>query len=228
MISSKVHYWEPDMSVPVFPTMDHPLGRTPLRPSKPLPWSNVYVCSPLDCTVRVKNQREDDFKATAFPCDEIALYNWLASEDKARQFTAMQKAQELDSSVTDSLLEQIETPTVGLVDVEDRGDVGAEIKSPSEVAQLPGAHVRNPSEEIKASAAHIDNGTDKQEPTEAKIDETGKDEERMVIVDLFKLMLEDYKPTGSIAIVKVSYDLTTVPEVLDPRGFFEEVEALEE
>ncbi|KAF8913496.1 hypothetical protein CPB85DRAFT_552407 [Mucidula mucida] len=48
-----------DMCIPILPTTEHPLGRTPLPISRPLPWSNCYQPTLDDFDVLVEPQNYD-------------------------------------------------------------------------------------------------------------------------------------------------------------------------
>lgn len=50
-------FTEPDMCIPILPNTEHPAGREPLRPVKPLPWPNCYLSSGDKITVWVPPTR---------------------------------------------------------------------------------------------------------------------------------------------------------------------------
>ncbi|KAF8998055.1 hypothetical protein BDZ89DRAFT_1083455, partial [Hymenopellis radicata] len=58
-LTDKFKHKTADMCVPILPTTEHPLGRTPLPISHPLPWSNCYQPTMDDFDTLVEPQTED-------------------------------------------------------------------------------------------------------------------------------------------------------------------------
>lgn len=75
---------EPDMCTPVWPTTKHPSSRPPLRPDKPLPWSNCYHSSFDTIIVRVPTSYENAEMAVTLPISEMVRHNGLVSHDISR------------------------------------------------------------------------------------------------------------------------------------------------
>ncbi|ETW80254.1 hypothetical protein HETIRDRAFT_242493, partial [Heterobasidion irregulare TC 32-1] len=73
------------MCVPVAPTEDHPLLRAPLRPTKPLPWDDVYHHSHMKFSGRVRTAPADHTNATMITGDDACRFQEILSEDTARR-----------------------------------------------------------------------------------------------------------------------------------------------
>ncbi|KAI0752804.1 hypothetical protein C8Q80DRAFT_1148311 [Daedaleopsis nitida] len=77
----------PDMSIPIFPCTEHPLGRPPIHPNVPLPFTNCYHWGGLDMELRVRIKTRDyaeyeselvtslaekaHFEMDAFHCEDL-------------------------------------------------------------------------------------------------------------------------------------------------------------
>ncbi|KAJ7070238.1 hypothetical protein B0H15DRAFT_119068 [Mycena belliarum] len=73
-----------DMYTPVLPAATHPLGRAPLRTTKPLPWP-CYQPSFMRSVVRVPVRLEDDASAVLLdPAEAVRHRRILAGEDGRR------------------------------------------------------------------------------------------------------------------------------------------------
>ncbi|KAF9009184.1 hypothetical protein BDZ89DRAFT_1078695 [Hymenopellis radicata] len=73
-----------DMCVPILPTTEHPLGRTPLPISHPLPWSNCYQPTMDDFDVLVEPQNYDYSNTPHFPSTAMSAISRYTSEDVTR------------------------------------------------------------------------------------------------------------------------------------------------
>ncbi|KAF7985802.1 hypothetical protein HWV62_445 [Athelia sp. TMB] len=79
---------ESDMCVPVWPTINHPLSRAPLRTvnDKPLPWTNCYHSSFTSIIVRVPTAYASDEGAFRLSPGEIARHSTIRDEDQTRAY----------------------------------------------------------------------------------------------------------------------------------------------
>ncbi|KAF8879874.1 hypothetical protein CPB85DRAFT_1567602, partial [Mucidula mucida] len=72
------------MCIPILPTTEHPLGRTPLPISRPLPWSNCYQPTMDDFDVLVEPQNYDYSDTPHFSIATDSAINRYTSEDVKR------------------------------------------------------------------------------------------------------------------------------------------------
>ncbi|KAF8913487.1 hypothetical protein CPB85DRAFT_1454624 [Mucidula mucida] len=73
-----------DMCIPILPTTDHPLGRTPLPISHPLPWSNCYQPTMDDFDVLVEPQNYEYSDTPRFSSAVDSAITRYTSEDVKR------------------------------------------------------------------------------------------------------------------------------------------------
>ncbi|KAF8913481.1 hypothetical protein CPB85DRAFT_551941 [Mucidula mucida] len=73
-----------DMCIPILPTTEHPLGRTPLHISRPLPWANCYQPTVDDFDVLVEPQNYDYSKTLHFSSGTDSYVTDYISEDVKR------------------------------------------------------------------------------------------------------------------------------------------------
>ncbi|KAF8913486.1 hypothetical protein CPB85DRAFT_552096 [Mucidula mucida] len=73
-----------DMCIPILPTTDHPLGRTPLPISHPLPWSNCYQPTIDDFDVLVEPQNYEYSDTPRFSSATDSAVHRYTSEDVKR------------------------------------------------------------------------------------------------------------------------------------------------
>ncbi|KAF8879868.1 hypothetical protein CPB85DRAFT_445948 [Mucidula mucida] len=73
-----------DMCIPILPTTEHPLGRTPLPISRPLPWSNCYQPTMDDFDVLVEPQNYDYSDTPRFSSAADSAITRYTSEDVKR------------------------------------------------------------------------------------------------------------------------------------------------
>lgn len=75
-----------DMCIPILPAPEHPLGRKPMNPSRPLPWHDCYHSS-FFCTTTVRVQpRYAKFRAAAeLPVKELTRHERIMRNDQLRR-----------------------------------------------------------------------------------------------------------------------------------------------
>ncbi|KAF9009167.1 hypothetical protein BDZ89DRAFT_1168072 [Hymenopellis radicata] len=83
-LTDKFKHATADMCVPILPTTAHPLGRTPLPISHPLPWSNCYQPTVDDFDALVEPQNYDYSNTPHFPFAADTVITDYTSEDVKR------------------------------------------------------------------------------------------------------------------------------------------------
>jgi len=187
---------EADMCIPVLPTTDHPSSREPLRPSKPLPWSNCYHSSFDSTVIRVPTVYADADKAIQVPHIEIARHDQIVAEDKRRAALTRQshQAAPLPADVPQS--GRVETHSSNHGDNDSSSAI---------------------SEGTDSLHYHSDTGS----PANHDSAESLKD-----FVDTFMAIAQANRPSDTMTTVELSYNLKAVKKLEDPRHYFEEQQAL--
>ncbi|KAF9009174.1 hypothetical protein BDZ89DRAFT_1078677 [Hymenopellis radicata] len=88
-LTDKFKHTTADMCVPILPTTEHPLGRTPLSISHPLPWSNCYQPTMDDFDVLVEPQNYDYSNTPHYAFAADPAITRYTSED-VRRINAME------------------------------------------------------------------------------------------------------------------------------------------
>ncbi|KAJ7454927.1 hypothetical protein B0H11DRAFT_2200487 [Mycena galericulata] len=81
-----------DMYTPVLPTVVHPLGREPLRPSQDLPWKACSQSSSMCTVVRVPVRLEDDSAAVFISQADVIRHRRILAEDEFRRNLVLSSA----------------------------------------------------------------------------------------------------------------------------------------
>lgn len=87
---SPTEFIEPDMCIPVIPNTEHPTGRSPLSPKRPLPWPNCYHAVGEMLRVYIPTQfadpKESRIEIDWDQMDVIGLaeLQWQKQQDKLR------------------------------------------------------------------------------------------------------------------------------------------------
>ncbi|KAF8998057.1 hypothetical protein BDZ89DRAFT_1171094 [Hymenopellis radicata] len=82
--TDKFKHTTADMCVPILPATEHPLGRTPLPISKPLPWPNCYQTTMDDFDVLMMPEALDYSKSPVFSPGTDFDISCFTSEDAKR------------------------------------------------------------------------------------------------------------------------------------------------
>ncbi|KAF8912395.1 hypothetical protein CPB85DRAFT_597498 [Mucidula mucida] len=82
-LTDKFKHATADMCVPILPTTEHPLGRTPLSISLPLPWPNCYQPTVDDFDALVAPQNYDYSNTPHFSfATESAISRYISDDVK--------------------------------------------------------------------------------------------------------------------------------------------------
>ena len=225
------------MCVPVAPTEDHPLLRAPLRPTKPLPWDDVYHHSHMKFSGRVRTAPADHTNATMITGDDAYRFQEILSEDEARRHEL-----EMDSEdILDRQLTPINTEIVSdtasdsslgipaassdagsLLESESNGNEPLPVSfgdlEPERLEKLLQTlpRPRNP-------VAYTDSESESDiEPIPSSPPSLGPS------IFMQSLSLEEDPAYLTMPIVDVDYDLSSIGDLTDPRLLLDEIAALGE
>lgn len=186
-----------DMCVPVLPnTAHHPLDRSPLQPTVPLPWPDCYHSSLDTAYVRVAMQHKDATAAVRLSFEEMGrqMYFQLIDQDRQR---ILREAYE--TAHPPLLVQSAECHHTDLTE---------ELHASGNDTPCPD------SREFSGSNIPVTTGVD---------DIDGEDDIQAIVT-----MMDEERPSDTMPLTMMTYDLSTVDAVSDPRDFFEECRVLEQ
>ncbi|KAK6992790.1 hypothetical protein R3P38DRAFT_3082195, partial [Favolaschia claudopus] len=215
---------EPSMSVPVLPMTEHPeshvSGRTPIRPSQPLPWKDCYISIAADTVVRSPSMRTTD------------VPNWTIDEDQQDELHVMIVT---DIRRMDLLQAQAQASSAPLKNPGPPGEASA--SSPAQAAQdisgtgpdLSPAGTSDGGE--TRPRTHHESGTEPAGLDSASNDVSEPDAEDEDLEDddeaLFNALFGGAQSTEFALTVNFTHDLLSVKELNDPADYFKEVKAID-
>ncbi|KAJ8085024.1 hypothetical protein PM082_003801 [Marasmius tenuissimus] len=208
---------EPEMSVPILPNTHHPLSRQPLEPSIPLPWGDCYVSHLFGGVARCRSVMLEEKPAHIRELESTNAFECtlLMDQDRVTQQTRLNPAQEAQCTGMGDLME----------------DDSAELDYDSEDEDDP------EQEEYERIMAMIDKEKLKRENPDREFYEVLSEAYEKVREELgLPPDGEDSTETASVCtrdlemyevpVFNVSYDLSEVDCVNDPKDFYEELRVL--
>lgn len=183
------------MCVPVLPNTDHPWSREPVQPSRPLPWPNCYHYSVMpSVTLRVAKDFVDASNAVTLAYKETSRLDQMRRDDQIKS-------------------ESMRTNRSGanvLSQVNILGRCAGKIDAPqdpcNEIVQIPAARDGTPAENDFLSSA-------------------SSDFSQSDVLDLqtyFDNIMVNTRPSDTMPIATVSYDLAALSVLADPKDLLEE------
>ncbi|KAF7300641.1 hypothetical protein HMN09_00949500 [Mycena chlorophos] len=196
------------MSMPIFPAVDHPAGRAPLRPSGPFEWQwPSYVSAFIKTIVRCANEVTVDPKQCGLDSDGQLQFIKYRNQDQVaqrkRKAVLQPPAQPAASEVTPSVEE---TSTV--------------------LANAPSRELAI-SDPLPAASSSVLVDPVVGEPEPELVAQNDPEEEGAVVASLLAVLLQ-HEASEDVPAVKFTHNLSRIKELNDPRGFFEEVKQLAE
>ncbi|TFK74129.1 hypothetical protein BDN72DRAFT_854270 [Pluteus cervinus] len=247
---------DPDMYLPVLPSTSHPHSRRPLRPTKPLPWPHCYhhTTTP-DMLIRVRGGiYADPTTATELPFRDRKRHKATIDMDGERIVKRMlRRRRSMGSTIRDenSLLTSIGPATAngsiapgwwedaGLLSGSVRGSRVVEpplllprtTEAEAIIAGLaagPGITITGPNNETNKLQDEDDEDDDERSVYTEQDHPISTQQNDVHTAELYSTYA---KPGGGsdllhLTAVSVSYDLSEVDEILDPKGFYQELDQL--
>jgi hypothetical protein len=190
---STKRFVESDMCVPVLPnTARHPLDRPSLQPTTPLPWPDCYHSSFDTAVVRVATRRAPVTEAVELPPEEMRRQIYYQVIDQARMLE-LRKAHHTHSD----LVEGAQSHQTNL----------------SEERHVLNSDQAIPAEDTPAASSNVHNAPAEVEPDSDAVNEN---------IQNLVAMIDENRPSPTMPVALMTYDLSTVETVSDPRDFFEE------
>ncbi|OSX63390.1 hypothetical protein POSPLADRAFT_1055452 [Postia placenta MAD-698-R-SB12] len=223
----------PDMCVPVFPATEHPAGRRSFQPSKPFPFSNCYLHTWVYATVRFPFRHVDYGDAWEMSVKDMADHRRYMNEDQQKHNMLIEQASpptkiEPVPSAPSSIVEVTPDTTVGstgIVKVEDWLKTTDRSHEPLEEMHADDELGPEVSSDDAPDLLPEDEVSPSTPPSED--DTNSLDEVNQLFASVFRPNFS-HIDVDVIPMVDFSFDLTEVKELLDPRGFLEEAEAMAE
>lgn len=203
--SSTERFLEPAMCTPVMPNTEHPLSRTPLQPEKSLPWPNCYHASFDKADVRVRTRYADAELAIRMPFDQVEQHLEYIDEDRDRQdqLRDAYEASHLDSALSRPQVN--EAPNQGQnTEIAEITETNCNIKVET---------VDGPNDELQDRLPG---------------DVEGEEDIQGNAMQEFMTMMDETRPSETLPLAEMTYDLSSVSVVEDPEHFFEECRIIAE
>jgi hypothetical protein len=194
------------MCVAVLPNVATPQDRPPLQPTMPLPWPDCYHSSFDKVIVRVVNRRAHTTGAVELPLDEMEHQIYFQILDQRRRRVLQEAHDAAQSHLVAPDVEHTQTLS------DDERHISVGYSSREALAESNQADDPRLAEDRNAHDRF----------DEAAVDEGEASEEIRNIVAL----MDEARPSDTMPLAVMTYDLSTAETVSDPRDFLEECRVL--
>lgn len=191
---------EPEMCVPVLPNIEHPESRDPVRPSRPLPWPNCYHHSVMSSvTLRVARDHVDASNAVTLAYKETSRLDKIRRDDQIKS----ESIRTIRSAA--NVLSHVDPPR-------DRvGEVDALQEASSEMSQGSAARDEASIENDVSSMTSSNHSQDDMADLQIQFDN----------------IIANTRPSNTMLVATVSYDLSALNAPGDPKDLFQEQRSIE-
>ncbi|KAJ7129073.1 hypothetical protein C8R46DRAFT_925742 [Mycena filopes] len=202
--SSDDAFMEASMSIPIVPMTrdEHPSGRTPLKPSNPLPWTDCYISSFFCVTVRSPTLYTEEPIDCVLDLQELGRRSRFVGADVARSYDL-----EYQAKVA-------------------RRKAAVKTAISESTARLNLDNPRSSSASSLNSTSHESGESDSDASSSISTEESADSDESDSIEEASEARSSGFPAPQRMITVTYSHNLSTVDEINPPEDYYKEVEAL--